>query len=251
MSLARINLVAYQSATVAPDVAEALRLAETRAAGVRLHIKGPIRGTLPPHLSLIPAGREVRIKLTPKITDPLALGRLWGLLVPLGFTPKNRYPLPGADDDVYHFFGPWQGLFDHLCGEGRGEFAWPSVCCAAQVDVGTWEGDRTIDRFVQAQLHRLGLHCGPVDGVITDRVTGALRALAVIGKTMEETAHLLAKFRIPPVEVSERRTGHITVSGDLSVMAYGKVATTRTQQGVALTIDGPGRVVLDIGQGET
>lgn len=253
MSLARLNLVAYRSASVTPDMAAALRVVQGKVSehpGTRLLVKEPSRPAAT-SLSLATAGREIRLQL--RRSNPMAdLGMLWGLLVPLGFTPKNRYPVPGADDDVFHFLGPWQGLIDYMCGIGCGELAWPAVCCAAQVDVGTWDGDRTIDRFVQAQLHRLGLHCGPLDGIITDQVNGALRALGIVGKTLEEAAAILAAFRTPPIEVFKRRVGHIVVPGDdLSVVAYGRVATTRTRQGVALTIDGPGRVVLDIGQGET
>lgn len=255
MSLSRLNLVAYRSASVTPDLAEALRQTEARAAaqpGARLLLSGPAPSE--PSLSLARAGREIRIRLElrPKPLDPVVeLGFLWGILVPMGFTPKNRYPIPGPDDDVFHFFGPWQGLLDYFCGEGRGDLAWPAACCAAQVDVGTWEGERPTERFVQAQLHRLGLHCGPLDGVITDSVTSALRALGITGKTLEETADTLSKYRTPPVSVSERRTGHVIVPGDdLSVVSYGKITTSRTQQGVALTIDGPGRVVINFGNGD-
>lgn len=261
--LARLNLVAYRSAAVTPDVAEALRQVELRAAtykGARLNFRGTPKheatwGALPtpPALSLVPAGREVHLRLSLPKADPVAeIALLWGLVIPAGFTPKNRYPIPGTDDDVFHYFGPWQGVLDYLGGEGRGDLAWPSVCCAAQADVGAWGGDRPTERFVQAQLHRLGLHCGPVDGLITDTVTTALQALGVTGKTLDEMADVLAKYKTPVLSPRERRVGHIIVPGDdLSVLSYGQVATTRTPQGVALTIDGPGRVVLNIGYGET
>ncbi len=254
MPLSRVSLVAYRSASVTPDVAEALRQAEraTLPRGARLLIKASPQPEAR-HLSLVPAGREVRVQLTlnPKPETTVELALLWGILLPLGFTPKNRYPVPGPDDDVYHFLGPWQGLLDHLCGEGLGGEAWPSLSCAAQVDAGVWEGDRPIERFVQAQLHRLGLHCGPVDGIVTERVSLALRALGVSGMTLEETAAELGRYRVPPVDVTERRFGHIVVPGDdLTVVSYGKVLTTRTAQGVALTVDGPGRVILTIGNGE-
>lgn len=260
MGTSRTNLVAYRRAVVTPDTAEALRHVELNAAkrkGPHISFKGVQRRDAnwrgagdAPHLSMTPTGRQVRLKMhlpTNRAEDEIAL--LWGIAVPLGFTPWNRYPIPGDNDDLFHYLGPWQMLFDHLCGEGRGEVAWSSVCCAAQCDVGTWEGDRRVERFVQSQLHRLGLHCGPVDGVIGERTTLALQALAVTGMTLDETAEALAKYRDPKPKASERRHGHIVIDGDdVAVFSYGKVASMKTKQGVALTIDGPGRVVLDIGQ---
>ena len=266
VSLHRTNLVAYRSSVLTPDTAEALRHVERNVAkwprDLRLTFQGVRRGDAnwkgcgtSPHLSMRPTGREVRLRLhLPKGMDSSEsryreVSMLWGFVVPLGFTPWNRYPIPGPEDDLFHFLGPWQPLFDHLCGEGRGELAWPSVCCAAQSDVGTWEGDRKVERFVQAQLHRLGLHCGPVDGIIGERTSQALRALGVVGKTLEETATTLQGYEPPPKPKSERRFGHVVIDGDdVTVFAHGEIAAQRTHQGVALAIDGPGRVILDIGQ---
>jgi hypothetical protein len=266
LSLHRTNLIAYRSSVVTPDVAEALRHVEIKVskwqAGLGLTYKGVERGEAnwrgggnSPELSMRPSGREVRLRLTlPKGTPTpedrhKEVAMIWGFAVPLGFTPWNRYPVPGPEDDLFHFIGPWQPLFDHLCGEGRGELAWSSVCCAAQSDVGSWEGDRRVERFVQTQLHRLGLHCGPVDGIVGDRTTMALNALGVRGKTLDETAGVLSKFELPPKPKTERRFGHIILDGDdVAVFAYGGIAAQRTKQGVALAIDGPGKVILDIGQ---
>lgn len=260
MEPSRIELVAFRSAVVTPDVAEALRHVEINAAridGAKLSFKGTTRPHTEwpncvgnPPLSLQPAGREVRLRLHLEGTDrQTEVESLWGIVVPLGFTPWNRYPLAGNEDDLFHFFGLWQPLYDHLCGEGRGELAWPSVCAAAQVDVGTWGGDKPVERFVQAQLHRLGLHCGPVDGIIGERTASALRAIGVKGKVLTDAAKALAKFRTPEVDTEERRVGHVILPGDdVSVVSYGKVAVTRTRQGVGLTVDGPGRVIINIGQ---
>jgi len=266
LGLHRTDLIAYRSSVVTSDVAEALRHVELNAAkwsrdlnlayeGVPRREANWLGGGESPHLSMRPSGREVRIQLSlakgPRKPEDRQqeVAMLWGFMVPLGFTPWNRYPVAGPDDDLFHYLGPWQALFDHLCGEGRGELAWPSVCCAAQSDVGTWEGDRRVERFVQAQLHRLGLHCGPVDGLIGDRTTLALNALGVRGKTLEETAEVLSKFELPKRPKTERRFGHIIIDGDdVAVFAYGSIAAQRTKQGVALAIDGPGKVILDIGQ---
>jgi len=173
---------------------------------------------------------------------------LWGLAVPVGFIPWSRYPLPGPGDDLFHFFGPWRGLYDSLCGEGRGDEAWTSLCAAAQLDVGRWGGDRETERFTQAQAHRLGMPCGPVDGVVGPRTLDALRALGVKGLTLTEAATHLAKLEVPKRRPTERVIGQIVVpGGDIQAVAHGAVALTKTPQGYAMTVDGPGRVIVDLG----
>lgn len=270
MRLTRTPLVAYRSAVVTPDTAEALRMMEDQANKLRMGIRIAFHGVprheavwdapagptgYPPHLSLWPAGREVRLRV--HLTDfkgsetaqrEAEVAVLWGLVIPLGFTPWLRYPVPGPGDEVFHFLGPWQTVYDHLCGEGRGELAWSSVCAAAQVDVGSWYGTKKAERFVQAQLHRLGHHCGPVDGQVGDRTMAALRALGVQG-SLDEAAVALAAFEPPQIERGDSRHGHVLVPGeDVSVVAYGGVAATRTKQGVSLTVSGPGKVIISIGQ---
>lgn len=273
--LKRINRVAYRASAITPDVAEALRELELRAAQVgnlQVQYDGPKRDWgwkdierkpgptgCRSHLSMVLTGREVSLRL--RIKDwqgnradhnQAALEALWGLVVPLGFMPWNRYPLVGNGDDVYHFFGPWRGLYDHLCSEGRGEAAWPSLACAAQVDVGTWEGDRSVERFVQAQLHRLGAHCGIVDGIIGERTQAAIQYLGVGGAPLKELAeHLRDRAFESKDEETERQYGYVVIPGRKVVAsAYGDIHTTRIPQGVALTVDGPGRVVLDVGNPE-
>jgi hypothetical protein len=94
----------------------------------------------------------------------------------------------------------------------------------------------------------MGLPCGPVDGEIGERTAEALRALGVQGSVLEETAQTLARYRTPVVETTARRFGQIVLpEDDLTVMAYGQMSTTRTRQGVSLTVDGPGKVILNIG----
>lgn len=266
--MSRINLVAYRSMFVTPDTAAALRAVQHWAAGLQVPLSfrgvkrietnwrgdaGPTRN--PPPLSLRPAGREVQVQVrlpefegTDEERRQAEVNLAWGIMVPCGFVPWRRYPVVGEADDVFHFFGPWQGLYDHLLGHGRGEAAWPSVCGAAQSDVGTWEGDRWVERFVQAQLHRLGVHCGPVDGIIGPQTTRAIRALGLKGLRLTAMAQELKKFQTPSSPKTERSFGHVIIPGqELAVVATGKVYTTRTSQGVALTIDGPGRVIVNIG----
>ena len=270
MRVQREHLIAYRSSVVTPDTAEALRMLEQSAAklgNIRISYKGtpPSEATwkgkpgptdYPPHLSMRATGREVYLRAILTDYDGPEEGRrqaevavLWGLAVPLRFTPWTRHCVPGRGDDVFHYLGPWQSLYDGLCSEGRGELAWPSLCAAAQTDVGTWGGNRMIERFVQAQLHRIGIPSGAVDGDIGDRTTSALRALGIRGSTLEETAGALARFHDPPRSEMERRLGHVLLPGeDVSVVSYGLIAASKTRQGVALTVDGPGRIIINVGE---
>jgi hypothetical protein len=266
----RTPLVALRRTLVTPDVAEAVRQLELRAAalgGFRLVVQGPPLENAtwagvaadagpterPPHASMRLTGRELYLRLQSVGTTverrQAEVEALWGVAVPCGFTPWLRYPLAGRGDEVFHFFGPWQVLYDSLLGEGRGEEAWPSTCVAAQVDVGKWEGDRAVERFVQAQLHRLGVPCGPVDGVVGDRTVASLRGLGLTGggMTFADAAARLAAMDPPKPRRAERRRGFVSVDGPVSAVASGKVALTRSPQGYALAIDGPGRVILDVG----
>lgn len=264
----RIDRVAYRSSAITPDLAEAMRELEMAAAKLQppvvVEYAGPSRDhnwmgpnptECPPHLSMQRAGREVLLGLKLKGENlPLEqrkqveIDLLWSIALSLGFMPWNRYPLPGPTSMVFHFLGPWRGLYDHLCGEGRGELAWPSMTCAAQVDVGTWGGDKPIERFVQAQLHRLGAHCGPVDGIIGERTLAAIKYLGLGGPLTDIAAQLKDREAQPEPEKGERRHGYVVVPGyKLVANAYGAIQTTRTPQGFALTVDGPGRVIIDVG----
>jgi hypothetical protein len=265
----RTPLVAYRRSVVTPDTAEALRQLEMRAearGGVRVVYRGvshedaawgadPGPTGYPSHLSMRPTGREVYISLDLLEDDRPeeeqrqdALEALWELTLPLGFDPWCRYPVASTGDAVFHFLGPWRGVYERLCAEGRGDLAWPSTCAAAQVDVGRWGGDRETERVVQAQLHRLGIHSGPVDGVIGERTTAGLRSFDLKGASLGEMASALCRFETPQTSSPGRRRGHVLLAGDdVSVMTYGKVASLATKSGAVLTVDGPGRVVINVG----
>lgn len=264
--LERISLVAYRRAAITPDMAEALRQLEIRAravGGIRLSFEarpqaldwkeaerepGPTKN--PPSASMWVAGREARLRvkfLGREASRWEELAMLWGLAVPLGFTPWDRYPMPSRTDEVFHYLGPWQTILDTLGGEGRGELAWPSMCSAAQVDIGRWQGDQPVERFIQAQLYRLGHPCGPIDGEVGPRTLGALRLAGLQGVPLSEAANYLMEFEDPEVPESQRQTGYISAPGHrLSVHTTGKVYSTTTRTGAALTIDGPGRVIVDV-----
>ena len=268
----REDLVAFRRTLATPDTVEAVRQLELRAAahgGVRLVIQGPTADQFswvgvksdagptecPPHASMRPTGRELYLRAqlidakgSPAERRQAEVEILWGLAVPCGFTPWLRYPLAGRGDEVFHFLGPWQPLYDSLLGEGRGEAAWPSLCSAAQVDVGRWDGGRVAERFVQAQVHRLGVPCGAVDGVVGPRTAGALRGLGLAETAFSDVASRLAAMNPPKPMKAERRRGFISADGHISAVASGKVALVRNPQGYALVIDGPGRVILEVGE---
>ena len=270
----RLPVVSYQSTALTPDTIEALRQLELGAVqlgGIKIHTQqgfpvpamtwekvgvSPGFTQLPPPLSMVPTGREVclQLSLTEYEGDPTArkqreLELLWGLVIPLGFTPWLRYPLcQDKLDMVFHYFGPWKMLFDHLHGEGRGEHAWESVVAAAQGDVGHWRGDKEVERFVQAQLHRMGFHCGLVDGNIGPYTAQALNALGITGKPLAEVAVYLGSNPDLKAPKDDRGYGHVVIPNrSFQVEAFGAIRSVKTPHGVALTIDGPGRVLLDIG----
>lgn len=254
------------------DTIEALRQLEMRAAkldNVVLEITSPDRTTMswdgisyeagptkqPPHLNMRITGREVMIKFRFK-QDPLAdefslkareVAALWGLVIPLGFTPWDRHPVVTDTSHVFHYLGPWHQLHDHLLGEGRGEYAWESVVAACQLDVGTWGGNKTTERFVQAQLHRIGLNPGPVDGLVQERTLETIKAAGLHGMSMNDlTRALVEKQSVGPVR-DDRTTGYVILPNrKFTVAPYGGVKAVRTPQGAALTVDGPGRVVIDV-----
>jgi hypothetical protein len=261
------RLVSFRSGLVAPDVPEAVHNLERASAAIPnalIRFRAPKAGDLSwdavkadpgitemaPHLSMRPAGRELEIELelTSFEGPEAALGSaqveaLWGLAVPLGFMPWQRYPLVGSQSKVFHYLGPWASVIDSLHGEGRGEAAWPSACAAAQIDVGTWEGDRAHNIGVQAHLHRLGIPCGPVDGNINQRTLGCLKALGFGGQPMEDVLQGLERMQTTAPTTKERRNGQIIMT-DCEAFSSGLVHTTKTNVGYAVTVDGPGSLTL-------
>ena len=265
------TLVQHRTGAFTPDLTDALRKLEHRLSTLKARVKitgrspaqmswdhvreDPGPTGLPPEWSAIPAGREVLLKL--EILDDeepegsrreRELAMLWGLAIPLGFTPFARYPLPGPHESVFHFVGPWATLMDQLLGAGRGETAWPSFCCAAQIDVERWEGSRTTERLVQAHLHRLGYNVGPVDGIVGNKTQGALRATNLHSKALTEVASEIVGITPEVPKILERDVqGRIELSDvSFSIHPYGQVRATRTIRGADLHISGPGRVVLDV-----
>jgi hypothetical protein len=255
----RTRLVAYRSTLLAPVVVEAMQRLEVAAAsrkqGLRVEYCG-VAATLalPAQWSLRPAGREVRLRLlNERGENELAL--LWELAVPLGFVPWLRFPVPDANglDAVFHYPGEWALLVDALNAEGRGEEAWPSLCAAAQVDAGVWEGDKPVERFVQAQLHRLGVACGPVDGQVGGRTLAALKSLGLGGRALSEVAerltHMAPHAGTGKADTRTRRQVHVvvppTVKGE--GFATGSLLASRTPQGFTVNVGGPGQFTFVVG----
>lgn len=246
----RQRLKTYKGLIVTADVAEALRLLENKANEGKWRVKflpQPVVDYNP--ISLVPAGREVQFLFEKAGSTPQeALNAAWGCAVPLGFTPKLRYPLREEEgSSIFHFFGPWVGLYGRLLAEGRGHLAWPSVCCAAQCDVGEWEGDKEEARFVQAQLHRLGRNCGPIDGIIGDRTAAAIESLALPRGGLAQAAEHL-RVAEPPSQVSSQVSrGHLLIQGhQLVAEGYGGVKVWPMQHGAGIEVTGPGRLVVDV-----
>lgn len=249
----RISLQRYGPLTVTPDTAKKLEKLEDSAKefGFRIGYEQPSReDETPSELSLISAGRSFRVNVQfpEKRLREHELAALWSVVVPLKITPHNRDPVPGHKDDWFHFLGPWRVLYESMIAEGRGHLAWSSVCIAAQVDVGVWRGDRTTERFVQAQLHRIGMHCGPVDGRIGPRTSSVIRSLGVHGADLQTLAKDLIQRSTVSRKKEKRTFGHIVIPDrDFEVSAWGGIQSAEIPNGVTLSIEGPGRVVVEVG----
>jgi len=246
----RQKLKTYKGLIVTADVAAAMHTLEAKANEngkwrVSFHSLTPV-GHDP--LSLVPAGREVHFTFEKAgASAQEALNAAWGCAVPLGFTPKLRYPLVETDSRVFHFFGPWQGLYGLMLAEGRGHLAWPSVCCAAQCDVGEWKGDKEEVRFVQAQLHRLGRNCGPIDGVVGQRTAAAIESLALPRGSMAQVAEHLRTAADIPKNPAQVHRGHLLIpNSGLTIEGYGGVKAWPMPNGAGIEVTGPGRLVVDV-----
>jgi len=227
-----------------PDTSKALKTLVERAeeAGMSITVTtsfGPYK----------PKGRSICVSLK----DADTLSKLWSIAVPLGFTPWSRYPVPGTLNENLYFLGPWQAVLDRLCAEGRGHLAWPAMCKAAEADMQDLESgeeeevsEEELVLFIQAQLHRVGMNPGNLDGVLGSRTKEALTVLGapLDPKTSSEYLAGLPTPRTIQYEEGPWR-GQVSGHGLVSIATHGQVAVTRTANGAALTIEGPGRVIAD------
>lgn len=267
------SLVAYRNSVVTPDTGEALRLLEKAGAeqgSVRIRYKGvtseqaswqgvyqdPGPTGLPSELSMRPSGREVYLsaEITGRKASSLEeLSVLWSLVVPLGFLPWSRFPVPGVHENVFHYLGPWATVIDAMHSEGRGEYAWPSVCAAAQCEVDRWAGPMVVERKIQMHLHRLGVQCGPLDGRIGDRTLAALRAMGLGNLPLTVCLDSIAKLEPPKRaargDKSEPAIGYFTMrGGPVEAFSSGEVKSTKTRTGYSVSVGGPGRLILLFGE---
>ena len=246
-------LISFRGLLLTKDTAHAVEALEARAAELnwKVRLLGPTPGSQDGNpMSLIPAGREIHMALEQgDSSKQVSLNAMWGCAVPLGFTPRGRYPLADDPDaNIFHYFGPWRALHDRLLSEGRGHLAWPSVCCAAQCDVGQWRGGKETERLLQAQLHRVGRNCGPIDGIIGPRTATAIQSLGLGQVSLKDLLEHLYRLEEGKRSSSPRQVGHLALPDrQLTISATGGVKVAKSKQGALLTVDGPGRVILDIG----
>ena len=251
----RQGFIRFGELTVPRDVAPLLKKLSDLVlkAGYGLQFSKPTKQK-EDKFSLVPAGREVWIRLDSKketLTQQHRLALLWSFAIPLKITPWLRYPIPDESDHVFHLLGPWQVIYDRLLSEGRGDLAWPSVCIAAQCDVGTWKGDKVVERSVQAHLHRVGTNPGALDGIIGPKTLSAIKAASLDGMPLEKVLAALLQRETVGIPTTKRRTtGHVVLPGcDFVVQSFGKVNHNPTVNGTSLIVRGPGRVVIDIAGG--
>mgnify|MGYP006892406096 CR=1 FL=1 len=259
-----MRLISQRGFLVTPDTSEALRELELQAArvpGLKLKIKGvpnylcswggvsqnPGPTGLPPEISMRPTGREIYIEaeIEGQPADPSVV---WSLAVPLGFMPWDRYPVSSPTQSVLHYMGPWASLVDFLHGEGRGEAAWPSLCAAAQSDAGKWEGGRDTEISLQANLHRLGIHCGPVDGILGEKTVLAISSLGFQGKPVQEIVSEISVWENPTPNPGEASYGTFAMPGKkVNGFSSGGVRLIKTQSGFSVTAESPGKVTFVVG----
>lgn len=251
---ARVELMRFRSLLVTADTKQALERADEHAKkyGYILEFT-PEEGPQPPPYSMENTGRQVGVRLSLATSGTLdatqRIAVVWSILVPFGFTPWTRYPLPGDHSHIFHFLGPWSSLQDRMLSEGRGHLTWPSLCVSAQLDVGAWEGGRATERFVQAQLHRIGYNPGAVDGIIGNRTLQALRALGAQGRPLTEVATQLAQREVVRSLGGKAVAGQIRIPGrQVSVETAGGITAEHTGGDVRLQVSDVGTVIVRVGQ---
>lgn len=173
---------------------------------------------------------------------------LWAAAIPLGFIPWNRYPVQDENSGLFHYYGNWKMLIDFLHSEGRGEWAWSSFCCAVLLEVGKWEGTKPIERGIQANLHRLGKHCGAIDGIIGERTLGAMKALGVSEMSPDKALQKLESlYYEEPKTGGEPTGGFIYLGGRKSeVFSSGNVHIISSNNGYTISIEGKGKILIEL-----
>lgn len=191
--------------------------------------------------SALHTGREISIYSDNNIAD------IWSLVIPLGLIPWNRYPVNDSNTHKFHYYGKWTSVINTLHEEGLGEYAWSSFCCVSLIEIGKWEGDNTLIRTVQTHLHRLGVHCGPVDGVLNERTVLGLKSLGLLNKQLPETIEALSNLTyIQDNKPKETSTGLLFINNECEVITTGQVQAVKTNQGYRFHIGGQGKIIAHI-----
>ena len=250
----RTGLISMRGLKVVPELSEAIRQLEkalAKVGDVRLKVCAP---TITSEMSV--AGRELELSLvSEKYEKKECVFILWGCAIPLGFTPMDRYPnLNTETKNIFHFLGEWNVYLSNLMSMGMGEYAWQSVCLAAQFDVGvastTYNNQKV--RYIQSQLGRWGLYKGLVNGIMSPDLQTSLATLGIQSLSDEEIIDFLNKGVVSEKTLSKTRTGFLSLPQvPFRVSSYGRVHTNQTKEGVEVVVEGSGRVVLDISLGNT
>lgn len=240
-----MKLITFRGVRTTPDLKEALDVLETRLSAlgdVRLRV------TQSSATPLGVLGRELCLSLEGDYSKEDLNCLLWGNAIPCGFTPMDRFPNLNTDTaNVFQFYGHWQMLLDNHYKEGQGEFAFSSLVCACQCELGVWEGDRVVERSIQSHLHRLGYSVGAVTGVITTHSLTALRSLGLSNLPLDKTLDRLLVIEKPQKREEDSQTGYLLLPNmEHKVYAYGEVITHKTNNGVSITKKGNGRIVVDL-----
>lgn len=240
-----MKLISFRGIRTTPDLKEALDSLEVRLAkvgGVKLKLT---TSNVSPLGSL---GREIRMTLEGDYSKEDLVCLLWGNAIPCGFTPLDRFPNLNTDTwNVFQFYGEWQMLLDNHLREGQGEFAFSSLVCACKCEIGVWEGDRFIERSIQAHLHRLGFSVGVISGSLYESDLRALRSLGLSELPLETVLKRLKAKEKPKVIPSDTKTGYLVLQHiDHRVYSYGNVITTQTTNGATITCKGHGRIIVDL-----
>lgn len=247
----RISLVEFGNLKITEETKKVVDLVILKAKqfGWKLDLCEP-----PIKTDLYACGREVCFEIKhsegydTKTIDQI--NALWGIAIPLGLVPYNRYPLDDSLSFMFHHFGCWKPLMDRILAEGRGHLMWSSVVCASLCDIGEWKGDRSLVRMLQAQLHRIGYNCGAIDGILGSRTLRCIQANNLQGLELVEIVKLLIEKHRREVNISNKTTkGFLSLpERDFQVTCYGGVHTVKSTNGVSIESSGVGgRLIIDIG----
>ena len=107
-----------------------------------------------------------------EVPRSLKLDWLWEQAIPLGWRPVIRAAKEGAKE-AWHFdyMGEWSDTYDRIGYEQT------AICTVLDLGIGKGVFSRPWERWVQAQLHRLGQDVGDVDGYLGKRSLAGLAAL--------------------------------------------------------------------------